>query len=98
MVELLVFLIAIFLIATPIIALILLVRYSKVRSELSRLGEENARQHASFQRELADLKRQLSVAVDPAAPAAEKTIGTPARRSVTSRDNHTRNPCTFSTG
>jgi len=77
MVELLVFLIAIFLIATPIIALILLVRYSKVRSELSRLGEENARQHASFQRELADLKRQLSVAVDPAAPAAEKPLERP---------------------
>ena len=77
MVELLVFLIAIFLIATPIIALILLVRYSKVRSELSRLGEENARQHASFQRELADLKRQLSVAVHPAAPAAEKPLERP---------------------
>ena len=77
MVELLVFLIAIFLIATPIIALILLVRYSKVRSELSRLDEENARQHASFQRELADLKRQLSVAVRPAAPAAEKPLERP---------------------
>src|SRR6266481_6082351 len=78
MVELLVFLIAIFLIATPIIALILLVRYSKVRSELSRLDEENARQHASFQRELADLKRQLSVAVRPAAPAATTMRETPA--------------------
>jgi len=57
MVELLVFLIGILLIATPIIALILLVRYSKVRSELNRLKEENTRQHTSFQRELTDLKR-----------------------------------------
>src|SRR5690348_31961 len=76
-VELLVFLIAIFLIATPIIALILLVRYSKVRSELNRLSEENARQHTSFQRELADLKRQLSVAVHPAVPTVEKPLERP---------------------
>src|SRR5438132_5173863 len=76
-VELLVFLIAIFLIATPIIALIFLVRYSKVRSELNRLNEENDRQHTSFQRELADLKRQLSVAVHPAAPTAEKPLERP---------------------
>jgi len=72
MVELLVFLIAIFLIATPIIALILLVRYSTVRSELNRLSEENARQHTSFQREFADLKRQLSMVLHPAAPTSEK--------------------------
>jgi Predicted membrane protein (DUF2339) len=76
-VALLVFLIAIFLIATPIIALILLVRYSKIRSELNRLNEENARQHTSFQRELADLKRQLSVAVHPPAQAAEKPLERP---------------------
>ncbi len=77
MVELLVFLIGIFLIATPIIALILLVRYSKVRAEVNRLNEENARQHTSFQRELADLKRQLSVAVHPAARTAEKPVERP---------------------
>lgn len=76
-VALLVFLIVIFLIATPIIALILLVRYSKIRSELNRLNEENARQHTSFQRELADLKRQLSVAVYPPAQAAEKPLERP---------------------
>src|SRR5438445_3962230 len=76
-VELLVFLIAIFLIATPIIALILLVRYSKVRSELNRLSEENARQHTSFQREFADLKRQLSMVLHPAAPTSEKPLERP---------------------
>src|SRR5438094_2680283 len=77
MVELLVFLIAIFLIATPIIALILLVKYSKVRSELNRLSEENARQHTSFQREFADLKRQLSMVLHPAAPTSEKPLERP---------------------
>ena len=77
MVELLVFLIGIFLIATPIIALILLVRYSKVRSELNRLSEENARQHTSFQRELSDLKRQLAAVVHPAAPTSEKPLERP---------------------
>src|SRR5437667_6631759 len=77
MVELLVFFIGIFLIATPVIALILLVRYSKVRAELNRLNEENARQHTSFQRELADLKRQLSAVVHPAAPTSEKPLERP---------------------
>ena len=74
MVELLVFLIGIFLVATPIIALVLLVRYSKVRSELNRLNEENSRQHTSFQRELADLKRQLSAVIHPAAPSSERPL------------------------
>src|SRR5437660_4651751 len=77
MVELLVFFIGIFLIATPVIALILLVRYSKVRSELNRLSEENARQHTSFQREFADLKRQLSMVLHPAAPTSEKPLERP---------------------
>jgi hypothetical protein len=77
MVELLLFFIGIFLIGTPVIALIFLVRYSKVRSELNRLSEENARQHTSFQRELADLKRQLSDVIHPAAPTSEKPLERP---------------------
>jgi len=95
-VELLVFLIAIFLIATPIIALILLVRYSKVRSELNRLSEENARQHTSFQRELADLKRQLSAVVHPAAPTSEKSLErpvvAPSPRATTAQDTRVPSP------
>src|SRR2546429_3021996 len=95
-VELLVFLIAIFLIATPIIALILLVRYSKVRSELNRLSEENARQHTSFQRELADLKRQLSAVVHPAAPTSEKSLErpvvAPSPRATTVQDTRVPSP------
>src|SRR5947207_5260529 len=93
-VELLVFLIAIFLIATPIIALILLVRYSKVRSELNRLSEENARQHTSFQREFADLKRQLSMVLHPAAPTSEKPLERPvvAPSPAATTVQHTRVP------
>ncbi len=78
MAELLLSLIAIFLIATPIIALVLLVKYSKLRSEFDRLKAENSSQHAGFQREVTDLKRQLSAAVHPAAPAADKTAELPA--------------------
>src|SRR5205809_1996975 len=94
MVELLVFFIGIFLIATPVIALILLVRYSKVRSELNRLNEENARQHTSFQRELADLKRQLSAVVHPAAPTSEKPLERPvvAPSPAATKVQHTRVP------
>src|SRR5206468_9289560 len=77
-VELLVFLIAIFLIATPIIALILLVKYSKVRSELNRLSEENARQNTSFQREFADLKRHLSMLPHPPPPTPKKPLNRPS--------------------
>src|SRR5947207_3380026 len=96
MVELLVFLIGILLIATPIIALILLVRYSKVRSELNRLKEENTRQHTSFQRELTDLKRQLSAVVHPAAPTAEnaleRPVVAPSPRATTVQDTRVPSP------
>src|SRR5947207_4947878 len=96
MVELLVFLIGILLIATPIIALILLVRYSKVRSELNRLKEENTRQHTSFQRELTDVQRQLSAVVHPAAPTAEnaleRPVVAPSPRAPTVRDTRVPSP------
>jgi len=75
---LLLLLIAVILIATPIIALALLVKHSRLRTEFNQLKDENARQHTSVQREVADLKRQLSSMVHPAAPAAEK----PSERPV----------------
>ena len=75
----LIFLIGIFLIATPIIVVVLLVKHSSLRSEFNLLKEENARQHASFQREVADLKRQLTAAAHSAAPLA----GEPVQRPVT---------------
>src|SRR6266436_6207262 len=75
----LIFLIGIFLIATPIIAVVLLVKHSSLRSEFNLLKEENARQHTSFQREVADLKRQLTAAAHSAAPLA----GEPVQRPVT---------------
>jgi len=75
----LIFLVGIFLIATPIIAVVLLVKHSGLRSEFNLLKEENARQHASFQREVADLKNKLAAATHPAAPVA----GEPVQRPIT---------------
>jgi hypothetical protein len=69
--ELIFVLFAILAIATPFITLVLLGKYKKLRENLDQLTEENSRQHASFQREVADLKRQLT-----AAPVA----GEPAQR------------------
>src|SRR2546426_3110610 len=81
-VELMVVLFAILAIATPFITLSLLGKYKKLRENLDLLADENSRQHASLQREVADLKRQLTAAVRaapaepvqrPAAPAVKET-------------------------
>jgi hypothetical protein len=69
---------AILAIATPFITLVLLGKYKKLRENLDHLTEENSRQHTSFQRELADLKRQLSAAVHPAGPVASEFTQRPA--------------------
>jgi uncharacterized membrane protein len=76
-VVLLLFLVAIFLIATPIITIVLLVKHSSLRSEFNLLKEENVRQHNSFQREVADLKRQLT-AVAQHGPVAGEPVARPA--------------------
>src|SRR5437879_5191116 len=76
--ELIAVLFAILAIATPFIALFLLAKYKKLRGNLDQLSEENSRQHASFQREVADLKRQLTAAAHGASPVA----GEPAHRLV----------------
>ncbi|HEV1995126.1 MAG TPA: DUF2339 domain-containing protein, partial [Candidatus Acidoferrum sp.] len=76
LVELIVVLYAILAIATPFITLVLLRKYKKLRENLDQLAEENSRQHASFQREVADLKRQLTAAVHPVTPS----VGEPAQR------------------
>src|SRR6267143_852478 len=70
--ELIFVLFAILAIATPFITLVLLGKYKKLRANLDQLTEENSRQHTSFQREVADLKRQLSAAVQPAGPVASE--------------------------
>ena len=74
--ELVFVLFAILAIATPFITLVLLAKYKKLRENLDQLAEENSKQHTSFQREVADLKRQLTAAVHSAAPVA----GEPAQR------------------
>src|SRR5260370_12597647 len=76
--ELIFVLFAILATATPFIALLLLGKYRKLRETLDQLREENSRQHPSFQREVADLKRQLSAAVQPAGPVASEFTQRPA--------------------
>ncbi len=78
LVELILVLFAILAIATPFITLVLLGKYKKLRENLDRLTEENSRQHTSFQREVADLKRQLSAAAHPAASVAGESTQRPA--------------------
>jgi hypothetical protein len=72
--ELIVVLFAILAIATPFITLVLLGKYKKLRENLDQLAEENSREHASFQREVADLKRQLAATVHPAPSAAAEPV------------------------
>jgi len=74
--ELIFVLFAILAIATPFITLVLLGKYKKLRDNLDQLAEENSRQHASFQHEVADLKRQLTAATH-ATPAAGEPVHRP---------------------
>jgi hypothetical protein len=76
--ELIAVLFAILAIATPFITLVLLVKYKKLRENLDKLDEENSRQHTSFQREVADLKRQLASAVHAGGPVVGETVQRPA--------------------
>jgi predicted membrane protein DUF2339 len=66
------------LIVTPFVTLALLGKYRRLRESLDQLKEENSRQHASFQREVADLKRQLAAAVLPTPPVVGETGERPA--------------------
>ncbi len=74
--ELIIVLFAILAIATPFITLVLLGKHKKLRENLDQLADENSRQHASFQREVADLKRQLTAAVHSTATV----VGEPGMR------------------
>lgn len=76
--ELMVVLFAILVIVTPLITLSLLGKYKKLRENLDQLAEENSREHATFQREVADLKRQLAAAVHPAPSAPAEPVTPPA--------------------
>src|SRR5438309_590162 len=76
--ELIFVLFALLALATPFITLVLLGKYKKLRENLDQLREENSRQHVSFQREVADLQRQLLAAVHPAAPAVGQPPQPPA--------------------
>jgi Predicted membrane protein (DUF2339) len=75
---LIVVLFSILAIATPFITLALLGKYKKLRQNLDQLAGENSREHASFQREVADLKRQLAAATHPAPSPAAEPVPRPA--------------------
>src|SRR5690349_12263761 len=51
---------AILLVITPFLTLFLLVKYGKLRADLDESKEELARQNRAFQREIADLKKQIA--------------------------------------
>jgi len=76
--ELIIVLFFILAIVTPFITLALLGKYKKLRQNLDQFAEENSREHASFQREVADLKRQLSAAVHPTPSPAVDAVPGPA--------------------
>src|SRR6266446_926690 len=57
---------------TPVLAIFLFVREAKLRKQLKALEEENARQHSAFQRDVAELKRQLAAGAQHPASAAEQ--------------------------
>src|SRR5436190_849563 len=83
--ELIFVLFALLALATPFITLVLLGKYKKLRENLDQLSEENSRQHVSFQREVADLQRQLLAAVRPAAPAVGQPTQPPAAPATSAR-------------
>ena len=83
--ELIFVLFALLALATPFITLVLLGKYKKLRENLDQLREENSRQHVSFQREVADLQRQLLAAVRPAAPAVGQPTQPPAAPATSAR-------------
>ena len=59
MVELIIVLLVI-LIGSPIVSLVLLARYSKLRTQLSESQDEHRRQISIVQREVAELKKQMA--------------------------------------
>jgi len=78
MAELMLVLFAILAILTPFLALFLLLKYNKLRAELDELKADNSNQHASFQRDAAELKRQLANVARPAPLPSDKPIDRPA--------------------
>src|SRR5690349_294869 len=63
---------AILLVITPFLTLYLLVKYGKLRADLDESKEELARQNRTFQREIADLKKQIISAGTAVSAPAEK--------------------------
>src|SRR5438105_3166996 len=47
-------------VGAPFFVLYLLVQHRKLRGQVNQLSDENSRQHATFTREVAELKKQLA--------------------------------------
>ena len=75
-VELIAILFLMLLAITPFLTLYLLGKYKKLRADLDESQEERARQYRSFQREIADLKKQIAFA----APGVSRTTEEPVER------------------
>lgn len=67
---------AILLVITPFLTIYLLVKYSKLRVDLDRSKEELERQNRAFQREVAELKKQIA----STGPAVSTATEGPAQR------------------
>ena len=73
--------------ATPFVALYLLGKYKKLRAEFDQNKEEYARQTKSLQREIAELKKQITSTGPAFAAAAEKPAERPTPPgAVTTRE------------
>ena len=61
---------ALFALATPILVIVLYVRYSNLRLRLTRAEEETAKQAAALRHEIADLRKQLASLKAPVSSAS----------------------------
>jgi len=76
-VELIAILFLVLLAVTPFLTLYLLGKYKKLRADLEESREERARQYRSFQREIADLKKQIAFAPSGASGTADQALERP---------------------
>jgi len=73
---------ALFALATPILVIVLYVRYSNLRLRLTRAEEETAKQAAALRHEIADLRKQVAALKAPVSPASPVDLQRPAPATV----------------
>jgi Predicted membrane protein (DUF2339) len=70
------------LLATPVLAIFLLVRYANLRKELNDFTAENAKQLTKLQRVVGELQNKIAASSAPATPAREKPATPEVRQTV----------------